>query len=386
MENKQNTKSRSLRLGSHFLSMIAVVFGILWCGILLFVVLTGGVTSTRRGSAQNTRFDIVGRYDNYINNSLSTAAGEFIHIDKYYELNDFDQVAPKPNQENFGKTDDPSQLQWLLDSAEKHLNGQELLFSTSTPIMEDSEINYYLDDTILTITWKQPLNNVVYTISEIIIAHPSQFRRFLADGTFGSERQYLTSQMAASVNAVVASAGDFYKYRRSGVVVTNGEINRFNVNRLDTCFIDENGDLLFTKAEAFQTEESLQQYIEDNNVRFSLSFGPILIENGEVCVPPSYPIGEINEGFSRAALCQHGKQHYLIITANGERQYGRYPTLKSFANTIKGLGIEKAYTIDGGQTATIVMNDKVINKVSYGAERYISDIIYFATALPDSNE
>ena len=58
--------------------------------------------------------------------------------------------------------------------------------------------------------------------------------------------------------------------------------------------------------------------------------------------------------------------------------------MSQFANNLLNLGITKAYALDGGQTATIVMNDEVINSVSYGAQRKISDIIYFATALPES--
>ena len=48
------------------------------------------------------------------------------------------------------------------------------------------------------------------------------------------------------------------------------------------------------------------------------------------------------------------------------------------------LGVPTAYALDGGQTATIVMNDRLINKVSYGSQREISDILYFATAIPDA--
>ena len=46
------------------------------------------------------------------------------------------------------------------------------------------------------------------------------------------------------------------------------------------------------------------------------------------------------------------------------------------------MGIPKAYALDGGQTAAIAMNHQLMNKVSYGSQRKISDIIYFATALP----
>ena len=35
------------------------------------------------------------------------------------------------------------------------------------------------------------------------------------------------------------------------------------------------------------------------------------------------------------------------------------------------------------QTSTIVTGDKLMNPVDYGGERKTSDIIYFATALPD---
>jgi hypothetical protein len=44
------------------------------------------------------------------------------------------------------------------------------------------------------------------------------------------------------------------------------------------------------------------------------------------------------------------------------------------------MGCTMAYNLDGGQSATIVMNDEVKN---YVYERRISDIIYFATALPE---
>ena len=43
-------------------------------------------------------------------------------------------------------------------------------------------------------------------------------------------------------------------------------------------------------------------------------------------------------------------------------------------------GCLQAYAVDGGQTATVVMNDQVRNHVNYGSERPVSDIIYFATA------
>ena len=59
------------------------------------------------------------------------------------------------------------------------------------------------------------------------------------------------------------------------------------------------------------------------------------------------------------------------------------PTISQFADRMIAFGCEKAYALDGGQTGTIVTNDKLMNHPDYGTQRTVSDIIYFATALPD---
>ena len=64
------------------------------------------------------------------------------------EIPDDAQVAPEPNPDCYGQTDDPSSLQWLLDEAAFLLDGQELYFSTDVELFEGSLVNYYLDDTI----------------------------------------------------------------------------------------------------------------------------------------------------------------------------------------------------------------------------------------------
>ena len=69
--------------------------------------------------------------------------------------------------------------------------------------------------------------------------------------------------------------------------------------------------------------------------------------------------------------------------ANMEGPYRYTPNIAEFAENLHKVGLTKAYALDGGQTATLVSNNKVFNMVSYGDERLISDIIYFATAIPE---
>ena len=63
--------------------------------------------------------------------------------------------------------------------------------------------------------------------------------------------------------------------------------------------------------------------------------------------------------------------------------YQNVPNIHTFAKRIHETGCKMAYALDGGQTAAIAMNDQLINRVVYGYQRKISDIIYFATAVPD---
>ena len=384
MNQQTNKKNRLASISISTLKAIVAVISILLVLFILSVICLGssfgglGEGLTALGINTNERLGI------FANHTISQALDGLIPVEKVYVLNDSDIVAPEPDQAAFGSTKDPTSLQWMINKVHHRLNGEDLFFKTDAPLLKDSSVHYYFDDTIAAFTWKQVFHSAVYTFSEVKINHPSQFRRFLSDGKYGSDKQYLTSQMASSVNAVVASAGDFYKYRSRGLVVYNGKVERFNGTTLDSCFINDKGDLLLSKAGELQTPEDLEKYIADNHVRFSLCFGPILIEDGKTVTPRSYPLGEIGGTYSRAAICQLGELHYLLVTANDEGRYANFPTLFRFADTLAAQGIQHAYALDGGQTATIVMNDQVINHVSYGAERYISDIVYFATAMPET--
>lgn len=326
---------------------------------------------------------IMDKYDMYVNNAISDALDGVLAIEKVYWLSDSDQVAPEPNQACYGEVSSYEELQPILEQAAELLEGQTLAITPDRPIWEGDGIHYYLDETILAFTWKEVHDECVYTVAEVKLAHPSQFRRFLAGGEFGSDKQYVTTEMAASVNAVLASSGDFYGYRKYGAVVYEGQLRRFEGNEVDTCFINDEGDLLFTYRGELQSEEQARQFIEDNNVRFSLAFGPVLLDNGEIKVPATYSLGEINGTYSRAAICQWDKLHYLVVNTSQEAGYWhRYP-VKVFAKFIQDLGCKTAYALDGGQTTAIVMNDELITLPDYQTQRRISDIIYFATALPN---
>ncbi len=304
-------------------------------------------------------------------------------VRQIYEIPADALVAPEPNQDCYGQTDDPSTLEGLLEEAAYLLDGQSLYFSTDVELFEGSQVTYYLDESIFAVTWKEVHEGSVYTFSEIKVAHASQFRRHLAGGEYGSDIQYLPTEMAASVNAVVASSGDFYRFRDFGAVVYQGIARRVEGTYAETCYIDSSGDLHFTYAGEVLTVADVQAFVDENDIQFSLAFGPVLVDNYELVEHTWYGVGEINEGYARAALCQMDTLHYIVVAANTEGAYGDIPTVATFAKYIAATGCKMAYCLDGGQTAAIIMNDELINRPVYGQQRKISDIIYFATAVPE---
>lgn len=347
--------------------------------LVSFVQVSDNAQAGTQGSTTN--YGITDRYNMFMTNTLSDTLDGVLSIKKVYWLNDDDLVAPEPNQDCYGSTDDPSTLQWLLDDASELLDGQDTLFSTDVKLFKGSEVQYYLDETILAITWKQVMDDAVYTISEVKIADPSQFRRFLADGKYASGSKYVPSEMATSVNAVVAANGDFYSFRNTGIIVYDSRLMRKEGRSLDSCLIAGNGDLLLVHKGQITSQSAMEKYVEENAVRFSLAFGPILIDNGEkVTIKDPYPVGEGKVRYARMALCQRDTLHYLLVTVAAEDPYEYAHTLRMFQNNIYKLGCDKAYNLDGGQSATLIMNDDTVN---YVWERLVSDIIYFATAIPN---
>lgn len=372
MENRSNLW---VRIALYAASLAATVW------LLCLLPFTGTIRETAETTGET--LELMNCFDEQMADPLSSALDAARSVKKVYWIPDGAAVAPEPNAAYYGTTDDPSTLQWLLDEAAELLDGQELYFSTETQLVPGYSVTYYLDETILAISWKEPINYYAYTICEVKVADPSQFRRYLAGGEYGSSVRKTTTELAADVNAVVASAGDFYTFRKIGITAYEGELRRFTYERLDTCFVDENGNLVMVHGGDLASEEEAKQFIADNNISFGVTFGPILVENGERCEPNSYILGEIDDHYSRAGIGQKGELHYIMVTVN-EEYYSGVPTLHDLAAGVMRFGCDSFYTLDGGHTATIAMNGKTMNRPDWGYQRTVSDILYFATALPNS--
>lgn len=328
---------------------------------------------------------ITGGFNAFVTEQEAQIGQAVEELDKVFWLDDMDVVAPAPDQEKFGTTNDPKSLQWLVDAAQELLDGQELFFSTDVELWEDSQITYYLDDTILSITWQQDIDGAIYTFNEVKVAHGSQFRRYIADDTYRTRNEYYGTDMSALVNAVTGANGDYYnyKFRSYGTVVYKGQVFRENP-AVDVCFVDDKGEMILLTREEITALESMEDFVAQNNIRFSIAFGPIMVRDGQNMVPTGYyVVGEIRGKYPRACLGSLGQLHYLTVTAGQIGSFRNMPTVSQLADRMISFGCDKAYSLDGGQTGMIFTNHQVQSVLNYRYQRKVSDIIYFATAIPN---
>ena len=255
-------------------------------------------------------------------------------------------------------------------------------------------IEYYLDDTILVILWKENIEGMCCSFAEVKVRDASQFRRKLADDTYDSPNEYFASELGESVNAVVTMNADYYHPRKYGVVVWNRELMRFGMeyvingclqyNVVDTLFITSSGDFLYLNKGEETTAEAVNAFIQENDILFSLAFGPILVVDGEAVPCQWYPMGEVHEWYSRAGIGQIAERHYLHMSLNHGSQQARW-TVDQFGSHFAEKPVRTAYCLDGGQTGEVYFCGSVYNYVDFNEERRVSDIIYFATAIPDGD-
>ena len=319
---------------------------------------------------------------------LFAAATEGLpYLPLHYAIDEEALSAPAPDPARFGETHDPAVIEALLQRPEAQalIGGQTLCWNAGIERFPNSTIRYYLDETILVLVWQEVEARGVGTFSEIFVADGSQLRRKIAGDTPFDLHFETCSQFARDTNAVLAVGGDFYHHGRAcGISVYRREICRFEPSTCDTCYITADGDMLFSYRGQFASEDEARQFIADNDVLFSLVFGPVLIDNGTDVTPEDYPWGEIRDDYARSALGLLGRHHYLTMNINcGEGQYYYLATLRQAADAMIRRGCIKAYTLDGGQTATTVFGGQLINPVQFGWEKEISDVIYFASALPN---
>lgn len=245
---------------------------------------------------------------------------------------------------------------------------------TSTPADPVITENSYTDENIqITIETVQKYDSTIY-IADIQVADPAYLKTAFANSTYGRNIKATTSETAAAQNAILAINGDYYGFRDTGYVIRNGVVYRDTAGDGEALVIDNNGDFSLVE------ESQISLASLSSNAWQVLSFGPGLVEKGQIAVDSTSEVGQAKESNPRTAIGQISERHYLIIVSDGRTTASAGLSLLELAQEFQARGCTTAYNLDGGGSSTMVFNGEVVNNPTDGkssGEREVSDIVYF---------
>ena len=236
-------------------------------------------------------------------------------------------------------------------------------------------IGEYSDsNTSITVKQYRAYDSNIY-VADVTVSDASALKTALANNTYGRNITDTTSNMAEDNNAVLAINGDYYGARQSGYVIRNGNLYRNTSGNRDALVIKQNGEFEFVSEGETSAEELLQ-----NGAYQVLSFGPVLLEDGEISVGENDEVGMAMASNPRTAIGYLGNNHYVFVVSDGRTSESAGLSLYELASFMKELGVADAYNLDGGGSSTMVFKGEIINNPTTNGrsnqERSVSDIVY----------
>ena len=111
----------------------------------------------------------------------------------------------------------------------------------------------------------------------------------------------------------------------------------------------------------------------------AFSFGPALLEDGEIAVDVNTEVDKAKTSNPRTAIGIIDANHFIFVVSDGRTTESEGLSLYELAEFMQELGAETAYNLDGGGSSTMYFNGSVINNPTSGGsikERSVSDIVY----------
>lgn len=253
------------------------------------------------------------------------------------------------------------------------------------PIITDS---LYMDENIrIEITELRRYDSDLY-VADILIKDPAYLKTALAQDTFGMNIKEKTSETAKRVGAILAVNGDFYGANESGYVIRNGVLYRDTVrpsndSNSDLSYFDDLAIMWDGSFVTFDEKDYTAKEVLNKGAKHVLTFGPTLVKKGKIAVDKNAEVGLAWSGQDnpRCAIGYVSKGHYLLIVVDGRCTKSPGTSLWELADVFCELGAQTAYNLDGGGSATMIFNGKLINTPytnwdKPSGERRVSDIVY----------
>ncbi|MDR6793710.1 exopolysaccharide biosynthesis protein [Pseudarthrobacter oxydans] len=252
--------------------------------------------------------------------------------------------------------------------------------TSSTAVTTDtSHVSGSSNISISTVTTGSGDDTVTYYVADVVLDDATTLQSAFANDSFGENITETTSAIAEANNAVFAINGDYYGFRDTGIVIRNGVVFRDEGARQGLAFYRDGTVKVYD-----ETTTTAGQLVAEG-VWNTLSFGPSLLDNGEVAegiedveVDTNFGNHSIQGEQPRTAVGIIDDNHLVFVVVDGRSPgYSAGVTMTGLADIMQGLGATTAYNIDGGGSSTMYFNGSLVNNpLGANKERGTSDILY----------
>ena len=261
---------------------------------------------------------------------------------------------------------------WLTGTNYKfYFNAKgELTKRKKLPVQGNSKSHYTYNSSTLKIDLRRKsVRGASYWVAEIRIASAKQLRSALSYGSYGGTRQ-TTSDAVSSNRGIIGVNGSAFSYKTGkpsplGMCIKNGIIYGNYMTSYSVLAVRQDGTM-FTPAQGLMGLDLLAAGVKD-----TYNFGPVLINNGQA--QPAW--AETNKYYPRTAVGMIAPRHYVLLVTDT----GSYDGLnhQDLVKIFLSYGCKYAYNLDGGGSATLYFNGKVMNNLINNYQRPCADFLYF---------
>ncbi len=265
----------------------------------------------------------------------------------------------------------------VLDSkfADKFVTGAPVLTANS---YQTDRLAIFLErvvDETKTIT----NHTFVYYVADVYFQNMEDLRSAAAKSWKKLWDNEMLVDVAKKNDAIFAVSGDFTLTRKKGLVIRNGELLQSeHDDKRDVGVIYRDGHMETYLAKDTPVEEILN----DPGVWQILGFGPELLdENGQPKTVFNDP-NKVGRANIRNAVGYFEPGHYCFVYVQPykTRKDDTCLDMESLSRLMYSLGCVRAYNLDGGGTAGMYFNGKLVSDKGLGQTRKIHDFYYIPKA------
>ena len=280
-----------------------------------------------------------------------------------------------PGESSAGKSGGSSKGDSGSSSGSSSFDEEEALESAAAVTTDNAESSDSYEDENIKITYTQyTTNGTTIHVADVQLSSAEYLKTAFAQDTYGKNVTEATSSIAKAHDAVLAINGDYYGVQEKGYVIRNGVVYRDKAGDSEVLCIYADGSMKIVDPSSVTAQE-----LVDQGVWQAFSFGPGLVEDGEISVSLDSEVGRAKASNPRTAIGIIDDLHYVFVVSDGRTDDSEGVSLYELASFMEQLGVQTAYNLDGGGSSTMVFRNQIINNPTGGfgnREREVSDIVY----------